>query len=584
MDPLIKYKSYHNNNTNIIIHKYCVPIILLTGYALLPTIALYINIFYSINYILFDVFSKKSIHAIGILQIIYISSLLVTRIVSTKSLLIIHILSWLSQIVGHKVFEKNTPAFVDNLYDSFLFAPYFIFLEIFYPESFQNNDSRYSIVRKISETNINTKTMIYFAGLFQKADIQFNEIAEQLPEYNHVFINMRFKQQDIFHEILKDISTQLENEEIECIIGYSFGGSIVKQFKQIYHENTGKDINSILISPGGFISNNLFEKTIKIIAGNMYNFYKNDKWYMIKEYPLYQNKIKETDTDIFILSKDDYIHYPKYIETDNKLVLNYVSHEKMISVIQKQKIIPQLIKSNYDISELNIKKLSSKISQLMFGGHFFPYNLGLWTCVSTYYTYVYYIKQYSLINLISGFLFSSIVWTFTEYMFHRYLLHKFFYHHHKKHHDFPNKKSIIHTPMLLGLINWFVYMGLFQYILSKQTQTSYYIFFPLNYLAFEYTHLLTHSYVGKNNIISNAKQYHRQHHFTPETNYSFVTPFWDYWFGSLHSEYSVSMEELLLGFLPFYSFYIHKHNHKHNHKTSDSNNPQPNPNSNPKQQ
>jgi len=111
--------------------------------------------------------------------------------------------------------------------------------------------------------------------------------------------------------------------------------------------------------------------------------------------------------------------------------------------------------------------------------------------------------------------------------------------------------------MILVVLNWFVYMTIFKYILSRPLQVSYYIFFPLNYLAFEYTHLLSHRYTGNNNIILNAKYYHRQHHFTNNTNYSFMTPFWDFLLGTLNSEYSVSYSELLLGFLPFYSFMIH---------------------------
>ena len=168
-------------------------------------------------------------------------------------------------------------------------------------------------------------------------------------------------------------------------------------------------------------------------------------------------------------------------------------------------------------------------------------------------------NKYHICDLMYGCVFACTVWSFTEYMFHRYLLHTIFYSHHNKHHDYPNKKSIIHTPMLLVVLNWFLYVSLFQNILSIPVQTSYYIFFPMNYLAFEYTHLLSHSYVGNNNIILNAKQYHRLHHFTPNTNYSFVTPFWDYLFGTLNPYYSVSFSELLLGVIPFFSFMIHRH-------------------------
>ena len=90
--------------------------------------------------------------------------------------------------------------------------------------------------------------------------------------------------------------------------------------------------------------------------------------------------------------------------------------------------------------------------------------------------------------------------------------------------------------------------------------SSYKIFFPLNYLAFEYIHLLSHGYTGKNNVICNAKQYHKLHHLDDKINFSFVTPFWDYLFGTLSSEYKINKWELYFGFIPFYSFIIHKYN------------------------
>ena len=46
--------------------------------------------------------------------------------------IIIHIISWILQIIGHIVFEKNKPAFRDSLIQSFLIAPFFILLEIMF--------------------------------------------------------------------------------------------------------------------------------------------------------------------------------------------------------------------------------------------------------------------------------------------------------------------------------------------------------------------------------------------------------------------------------------------------------------------
>jgi uncharacterized membrane protein YGL010W/sterol desaturase/sphingolipid hydroxylase (fatty acid hydroxylase superfamily) len=581
MDPILKYKQYHKNETNIIIHKVCVPILLISAYGILSNYALCMNLFYTINYMIFDVFSKKSIYSAGFLQLLYISSLLLKEICSFDQLVVIHMLSWFLQIIGHEVYEKNTPAFIDNLYDSFLFAPYFVFLEIFYSRSLiqHEQNEQYRIIKQysientpinfISETeectlneelckkaNQNTiPTIVYFAGLFQNSEKEYKKITKNLQCYNHVYINVYFKQNDIFSDVLDNIVNELAEENIECVVGYSFGGSLAKQFKDIYCKKTGKDIHSILISPGGFISNTFFEKCIRFISPYCYWMYKNDKWYMILQYPLYQNTIKETDTDIFILSKDDSVHFPKIDE--NRIVTRNIFHSNMMTYVEKQKIIQQLLETNYDIVLVKTKHVSSVVSKLLYGGHFYPYHVGLWSCVSTYYSYVYMYNQYSITDLCYGGFFASTVWTFTEYIFHRYLLHNMFLSHHQKHHDYPNKKSIIHTPMLLVVLNWFVYLGIVQNILSDPVKLSYYIFFPLNYLAFEYTHLLSHSYIGNNNIIINAKNYHRQHHFTYTTNYSFVTPFWDYLFGTLHPDYSISFNELLFGFLPFYSFMIH---------------------------
>jgi 2-hydroxy fatty acid dioxygenase len=556
MDPLTKYKQYHKNDTNIQIHVVCIPLLLLSGYAIFHALAFYVNLFYAVNYLLFDVFSKKSIQAAACLQLVYFASMILKRIFSTSNLCIIHILAWVFQLIGHKIYEKNTPAFLENLYESFLFAPYFIFLEIFYADSFASPDASYKIIRELS-TSENAKTIIYFAGLFQKAELQFKQISEQLPEYNHIFITLRFTKNDIFKTMLEKIATELENDDIHCIVGYSFGGSLAKQFKHAYSNKTGKDdVKTILISPGGFSCNTLLSNAIQKISPYFYSVYKNDKWYMINEYPVYQNVAKENNSDIFILSKDDYVHYPS-VDTEKKIVLKNVLHENMVKVVCKQKIITQLLTADYDTTKVTTKPLSSNLSKFIFGSHFYPYHVGLWTFVSGYYTHVFLKNHYSVVSLLIGFLFSSTVWTFTEYAFHRFLLHEFFYHHHKKHHDFPNKKSIIHTPMFLVIANWFLYMSVFQRVLSYPLQISYYIFFPLNFLAFEYIHLLSHSYTGNNAIILNAKKYHKQHHYTANTNYSFVTPFWDYWFKTLNSEYSVSNAELLLGFLPFYSFMIH---------------------------
>ena len=106
---------------------------------------------------------------------------------------------------------------------------------------------------------------------------------------------------------------------------------------------------------------------------------------------------------------------------------------------------------------------------------------------------------------------------------------------------------------LIGL----TYMVIHLYTYQK-TETISLIFGPLYYISFEITHSFSHSYNGSNNIILNAKHFHKLHHIDENTNYSFLTPFWDYMFGTLSPKYKVCFTELLLGFIPFYSFFIHK--------------------------
>jgi hypothetical protein len=151
---------------------------------------------------------------------------------SFQSNIIIHIASWLLQIVGHKWFENNTPAFLDNLYDSFLFAPYFTFLETFYTLSFELKD-KYTIIKNDYDTS--KKYIIYFAGLFQKAHLEYKDISNDLSSYNHIYINTNFTNNDIYKDTLIKIIDELGEIEIECVVGFSFGGSLALQFKQIYN-------------------------------------------------------------------------------------------------------------------------------------------------------------------------------------------------------------------------------------------------------------------------------------------------------------------------------------------------------------
>lgn len=569
INPLVRYKTYHKNNVNVYIHQGCVPLLLLSIYSIPPIyVSFAANAFYSISYLMFDVFSKKSIQSVYYMQSIFLLHFLFRYLLSIRTNVFIHVLSWTLQIASHKIFEKNTPALLDNLFDSFLFAPYFTFLETFYPETFNNttllrnersinhSKEKYTIVK--SGVDSSKRSIVYFAGLFQKSNVEYDAVSKDLSKFNHVYINVNFTNDDVYKETLVKIAEELEGVDIECVVGFSFGGSLSLQFKQCYFEKYQKDVKTVLISPGGFESNSILEKVIRPVGSYLYSIYCNDKWYMIKNYPTYQNARKLTSTDYLIVSTGDSIHYPtQELKThENVICLKNAQHLSMVSVVKKQHILSQLVENEYQVQNVKTKPLSSTMNKLLFGGHFY-YNVALWTGVSFYNFYVFVKNQYTYANFIYGFLFASSLWSFTEYVFHRVLLHNILYTHHKKHHTYPNKLSIINTPMSMVILNWCLYYFVFNRFINHQVMFCYYIFFPLNYLSFEFTHLLSHSYKGSNKIVLNAKYYHKLHHVDENVNYSFVTPFWDYLFGTLSPKYEMNSVEMLVGILPFWSFYIH---------------------------
>jgi hypothetical protein len=501
-----------------------------------------------VNYLLFDVVSAKSVHSVYYLQSIFAFHFVFKQTLSFHTNIIIHIASWLLQIVGHKWFENNTPAFLDNLYDSFLFAPYFTFLETFYPSSFEPKE-KYTIIKDLYDPT--KKSIIYFAGLFQKTQLEYKDIEKELSSFNHIYINTNFANNDIYKDILVKIIDELGEIDIECVVGFSFGGSLSLQFKQLYN----KDIKTILISPAGFQSNTFVEKSIKTISRFLYSLYCNDKWYMIQNYPTYQNTNTLTNTDYIIVSTTDNIHNP--ITHTNNITLQHVSHLDMIKIIIKQKILSQIVSNGYDLTNVKTKPFTSSLNRLLFGGHFYPYHITFWLCVSGYNLYNFIENEYSGLDLCYGFLSSSFIYSTIDYFFHMGL-HRLFYTHHKKHHIYPNKLTIIHNSMLVVILTMSIFGSILSYALSTINFRMLMIIGPLYYISFEITHSLSHSYKGSNKIILNAKHFHKLHHIEENTNYGFLTPFWDYMFGTLSSKYTVDFTELIFGFIPFYSFFIHR--------------------------
>ena len=141
------YGRYHNNHTNILIHIIFVPIIATTMFYLFRCLSsrlsgrdfndfnystlfpIFIFIYYTyvdsklgfftgLQYLLLDhLISKVSFGFSGISDF--------------QIILFIHIFGWISQFIGHGVYEGRKPALMDNLLLT-LNAPIFVNIEILY--------------------------------------------------------------------------------------------------------------------------------------------------------------------------------------------------------------------------------------------------------------------------------------------------------------------------------------------------------------------------------------------------------------------------------------------------------------------
>ncbi|KAF3927992.1 hypothetical protein AA313_de0200279 [Arthrobotrys entomopaga] len=51
---------------------------------------------------------------------------------ANKIALIVHVTSWVFQFIGHGAFEHRSPALLDNIFQAFFLAPFFVWLEVLF--------------------------------------------------------------------------------------------------------------------------------------------------------------------------------------------------------------------------------------------------------------------------------------------------------------------------------------------------------------------------------------------------------------------------------------------------------------------
>lgn len=146
------YGAYHDNAVNVAIHIACVPLLLMTAFALgtntgplinLPEYAtvphLELNLgtiaclMYSALYILLEPVAGTGLSALILLGTAA-GDYLVGEYgsIANKIAIGVHIASWLAQFVGHGKFEGRAPALLDNIFQAVFLAPLFVWLEILF--------------------------------------------------------------------------------------------------------------------------------------------------------------------------------------------------------------------------------------------------------------------------------------------------------------------------------------------------------------------------------------------------------------------------------------------------------------------
>ena len=139
MTPLDNYEKYHQSPENKLIHVVCIPLIAITLLSLLTKMNIYyslmLKLFYETIYISFLGINTRGLGMILYLESLYILSKIFYYL-NNNNLLILHLISWILQFVGHGLFENNKPALLDNLYQSFLWAPLMPYMHFFKYENY----------------------------------------------------------------------------------------------------------------------------------------------------------------------------------------------------------------------------------------------------------------------------------------------------------------------------------------------------------------------------------------------------------------------------------------------------------------
>lgn len=156
-ESLAFYASYHHDDTNKLVHIFFVWPIFFTSQVFLwnagsaPDVVA--NVFgdylareqvtwcllLSLAYAVYYFFVEQPGLAGPLASAMVMTGYVVTKYIheqfpeAWKLALVIHLFAWFAQIYAHQVYEKRSPAFLDNIVQALVMAPLFVLLEVLFP-------------------------------------------------------------------------------------------------------------------------------------------------------------------------------------------------------------------------------------------------------------------------------------------------------------------------------------------------------------------------------------------------------------------------------------------------------------------
>ncbi|ETO25300.1 hypothetical protein RFI_11835 [Reticulomyxa filosa] len=179
IDQIAFYGAYHSTLGNQIIHIIFVPVILITALSMLSFVKILMQpvnflwfggeilhtntplfiifvLMYPATYVYIDFYSGLS--WLPMASFVWFAAMFLVDNLKwpISSLLLLHSVAWIFQFIGHGVIERRKPALLDNLYQSIVLAPFFVWFEtVLFPLGYGNSVGlKRNITRKVKELQV----------------------------------------------------------------------------------------------------------------------------------------------------------------------------------------------------------------------------------------------------------------------------------------------------------------------------------------------------------------------------------------------------------------------------------------------